>query len=303
VQYWDLVAQRAEKDPTPARALCTPGARKTQMIQSADLNQEVSMVNASDSVAGNDTAIRIRDLTRTFGETRAVNRVNLTVPSGSFFGFLGPNGAGKTTTVRMLTGLLAPTYGDADIAGHSIISESVAIKRLTGVVPDNLALFDRLSLWEHLTMVGRIYGLSQSETTSRAEDLLKLLGLWDDRGVYSVDASHGMRKKLAFAIALIHSPKILFLDEPFEGIDPIAGRVLRKLLKTLSERGATIFLTSHILEIIERLVNRVAIIVKGEIALESSLAELTREGRSLEEAFIEAAGEQASEVTELTWLV
>lgn len=256
-----------------------------------------------DPAADDGAGIEIRDLTRTFGQCVAVNHVDLKVPPGSFFGFLGPNGAGKTTIVRMLTGLLAPTSGEALIDGHSILSDSVAVKRLIGVVPDTLALFDRLSLWENLTMVGRIYGLSQEQTAERAEDLLRLLGLWDDRGIYAVDGSHGMRKKLAFAIALIHGPKFIFLDEPFEGVDPIAGKILRDLLRTMSIRGVTIFFTSHILEIIEKLVDRVAIIVRGEIVLESSLDELNRSGRSLEEAFIQAAGEQPADVPELSWLL
>jgi ABC-2 type transport system ATP-binding protein len=250
----------------------------------------------------NTAAIEIRGLTRRFGDVIAVNDVSLTIPRGSFYGFLGPNGAGKSTTVRILTGLLPPDEGDALIEGRSVLREPVAVKRRIGVVPDNLALFERLSIWEHLTMVGRIYGLSAADTLARAEDLLRLLDLWDDRGTYAVDASHGMRKKLALAIALIHSPSTLFLDEPFEGIDPIASKHIRDLLASLARRGVTIFLTSHILEIIERLADRVAIIVKGRIALESSLPDLRASGRSLEEAFVEAAGATGKSATELTWL-
>jgi len=245
-----------------------------------------------------------RGLVRTFGDKTAVAGIDLSVPAGSFFGFLGPNGAGKTTTLRMLTGLLAPSAGEAEIAGRSILREPVVVKRLIGVVPDTLALFDRLSLWEHLTLVGQVYGLSRTETEARGRDLLQLLGLWDDRGAYAVDASHGMRKKLALALALIHAPRILFLDEPFEGIDPIAGKVLRDLLRRLSGRGTTIFLTSHILEIIERLVDRLAIIVRGEIVLADRLAVLQQGGRTLEEIFIAAAGadSHAGEEVDLRWL-
>ena len=248
-------------------------------------------------------AIIIKSLSKNFGKKEAVKGINLTVPKGSFFGFLGPNGAGKTTTIRMVTGLLAPTSGDALLSGKSIVDEPYAAKRGIGVVPDDLALFDRLSLWEHLTMVGGIYGLSRDDTQSRAEDLLKLMGLWEDRGTFAGDSSHGMRKKLALALALIHNPSLLFLDEPFEGIDPLAGKVLRGLLQRLSDRGTTIFLTSHILEIIERLVDHVAIIVDGEIALNSSLADLEAGGRTLEESFITAAGDSsgASEM-DLEWL-
>jgi len=246
--------------------------------------------------------IETRGLIRRFGEKVAVAGIDLQVPRGSFFGFLGPNGAGKTTTVRMLTGLLAPTEGEALIAGRSIREQPVEIKRRIGVVPDTLALFDRLSLWEHVTLVGRIYGLTKSDTESRGEELLTLLGLWEDRGVYATDASHGMRKKTALAIALLHAPKVLFLDEPFEGIDPIASKVLRDLLRLLSSQGTTIFLTSHILEIIERLVDRVAMIVKGKIELVEPLAVLQSGGRTLEEAFITAAGADQTREVDLSWL-
>jgi ABC-2 type transport system ATP-binding protein len=251
--------------------------------------------------------IEIKNLTKTFGNKEAVKGIDLTVPKGSFFGFLGPNGAGKTTTIRMVTGLLAPTNGDAILDGHSIVEQPFAAKEKIGVVPDDLALFDRLSLWEHLTMVGSIYGLSRDESSTRAEDLLKLLGLWDDRGTFAGDSSHGMRKKLALALALIHNPSILFLDEPFEGIDPLAGKVLRDLLRRMSDKGTTIFLTSHILEIIEKLVDHVAIIVDGQIALDAPLAELESGGRTLEEAFVAAAGNadgQADDESglDLAWL-
>jgi len=247
--------------------------------------------------------IEMKDLTKTFGKKEAVKGIDLTVPKGSFFGFLGPNGAGKTTTIRMVTGLLAPTRGDAVLAGNSIVKDSLAAKRLIGVVPDEMALFDRLSLWEHLTMVGSIHGLNKDDTHTRSEDLLRILGLWEDRGTFSGDSSHGMRKKLALAMALIHNPSILFLDEPFEGIDPLAGKVLRKLLQRMSARGTTIFLTSHILEIIEKLVDHVAIIVEGEIALDSPLADLVAGGRTLEEAFVVAAGNSAGDTeVDLAWL-
>ena len=247
--------------------------------------------------------IEIKNLKKSFGKKEAVKGINLTVPQGSFFGFLGPNGAGKTTTIRMITGLLAPTEGDAILAGHSIITEEFAAKRGIGVVPDDLALFDRLSMLEHLTMVGRIYGLSKDDTLSRSEDLLTVMGLWEERGTFAGDSSHGMRKKLALAMAIIHKPSILFLDEPFEGIDPLAGKVLRQLLQRMSDGGTTIFLTSHILEIIEKLVDHVAIIVDGEIALNSSMANLNTEGRTLEQAFGDAAGDLAkNSELELPWL-
>jgi ABC-2 type transport system ATP-binding protein len=247
-------------------------------------------------------AIETKELTRRFGSTLAVDHVSIRVPVGCFYGFLGPNGAGKSTTVRMLTGLLAPTEGEALIEGRSILAEPVVVKRGIGVLPDDLALFERLSFWEHLTMIGRIYGLTLPETERRAEDLLRLLDLWEHRGVYAIDGSHGMRKKLALAVALIHNPRVLFLDEPFEGIDPIAGKHVRDLLLKLTDRGVTVFLTSHILEIIERLVDRVAVIVEGRIKAETDLADLKRAGRTVEELFVEAVGGRPDSVVELPWL-
>jgi ABC-2 type transport system ATP-binding protein len=248
-----------------------------------------------------DAAIVVRNFTREFGSKVAVNDISFEVSRGSFFGFLGPNGAGKSTTVRMLTGLLPPTSGNAWIDGRSILSEPVNVKRHMGVIPDDLALFDRLSLSEHLTLAGQMHELPGADIESRTEDLLRLLDLWDDRGTHAVDASHGMRKKTALAMALIHRPRVLFLDEPFEGIDPIASRHIRSLLSQLAKSGATIFLTSHILEIIERLADRVAIIVAGSLAVEESLESLRRSGGSLEDVFVEAVGEPA-ERPDLSWL-
>jgi len=255
----------------------------------------------SEVVSARPPALVVRNVSRRFGAKVAVDDISLEVPGGTFYGFLGPNGAGKSTTVRMLTGLLPPTQGDAWIEGRSILSEPVEAKRIIGVVPDQLALFDRLSLWEHLVFAAQIYGLPIADTERRAEDLLRLLDLWEDRGTYAVDASHGMRKKTALAMALIHRPRVLFLDEPFEGIDPIASRNVRDLLAQLARSGVTIFLTSHILEIIERLADRVAIIVNGRIARETSLQALRESGQSLEDAFVQAVGAPA-ERPELTWL-
>ncbi len=249
-----------------------------------------------------EAAIVLDGLSRRFGDFTAVNDVSLSVPRGAFFGFLGPNGAGKSTTLRMMTGLLSPSAGDTRIEGLSIAKDPIAVKRRIGVLPDDLALFDRLSIWEHLTLVGRIHGLGAEEIESRSDDLLRLLDLDERRGTFAVDCSHGMRKKLALAMALIHNPSVLFLDEPFEGIDPLAGRHIRELLAELTKRGVTIFLTSHILEIVERLAERVAIIVEGRIVLDSSLAELQEKSGSLEDVFIAAVGEEGEERPELSWL-
>ena len=247
-------------------------------------------------------AIEVRNLTRRFGSFTAVDSLSFQVPKGSFYGFLGLNGAGKSTTVRILTGLLPPTSGDALVEGLSIIAKPVEVKRRIGVLPDDLALFDRLTLWEHLGMVGPIYGLSRDESERRGADLLKLLDLWDERGTYAADASHGMRKKTALALALIHNPRVVFLDEPFEGIDPISGRAIKDLLVTIARRGITVFITSHILEIIERLADRVAIIDAGKIVMESTMQEIGARKRTLEDVFVEAVGSAGTEKIDLEWL-
>jgi ABC-2 type transport system ATP-binding protein len=212
-----------------------------------------------------DEMIETSGLCRTFGDFTAVDNLNLKVSKGTIFGFLGPNGSGKSTTVKMLTGTLKPSSGDALIDGASILNYSVEIKQKIGVLPEDLALFDSLSIWEHLTMCGVVYGLSTTETESRAEQLLNYLDLWPDRHIFVEQSSFGMRKKCALAMALIHNPKVLFLDEPFEGIDPVSSRGIKDLLMLMSRKGVTVFLTSHILEVVERLVDSFAIIIDGKV--------------------------------------
>ena len=206
-------------------------------------------------------AVHTTSLTRRFGEFTAVNNVNLTVDSGQFFGFLGPNGAGKSTTIKMLTGLLAPTSGTIEILGEDLTANTVDLKRQIGVVPEGLALFGRLTASEYLRFVGRMYGLDKATTAQRTEELLDFMSLAGESKKLITDFSHGMQKKLALAAAaVIHGPKILFLDEPFEGVDAIAAGTLKSMLQGMIARGSTIFLTSHVLEIVERLCTHGAII-------------------------------------------
>lgn len=174
--------------------------------------------------------LEIRGLTKNFGEFVAVNNLHLQVARGTIFGFLGPNGAGKSTTVKMLTGILKPSAGDALIDGLSIQTSPIKIKQQIGVLPEDLALFDSLTIWEHLKMTGAVYRLSNQETETRAEQLLNYLDLWADRHTFVEQSSYGMKKKCALAMALIHNPKVLFLDEPFEGIDPVTSRNIKDLL-------------------------------------------------------------------------
>ena len=223
-------------------------------------------------------AIAAQALTRTFaGGFTAVDHIDLVVQPGQFFGFLGPNGAGKSTTIKMLTGLLAPTGGTVRILGEDLNANPIEVKRNIGVVPEGMALFGRLTASEYLNFVGRMYGLDKGTTRQRSEELLEFMGLANEQKKLITDFSHGMGKKLALAAAVIHNPKVLFLDEPFEGVDAIAAGTLKAMLQGMIARGATIFLTSHVLEIVERLCTHIAIIHRGHIVANGSLDEL-REG-------------------------
>ena len=222
----------------------------------------------------NEPAIVTEGLTRRFGELVAVEQMNLTVESGQFFGFLGPNGAGKSTTIKMLTGLLAPTAGRMRLLGLDLEEHPIAVKRQIGVVPEGLALFERLTGAEYLEFAGRMYGLDRFTAIQRAAELLDFMQLADRPRTLIADYSHGMQKKLSLAAAVIHGPKILFRDEPFEGVDAIAAGTLKAMLMRMIARGATIFLTSHVLDIVERLCSHVAIIHKGRLVAQGSLEEL-----------------------------
>src|SRR6266536_1590880 len=266
-------------------------------------------------VSETSTAVETFDLVRRFNDFVAVDNLNLSVRRGSFFGFLGPNGAGKSTTIKMLTGLLAPTSGRIRILGRDIVAEPLEVKRRIGVVPEDLNLFERLTGAEMLAFTGRMYGLQKSEIAERAPELLSLMDLQDEPKKLIIEYSHGMKKKLALACALIHRPEILFLDEPFEGVDAIASRTLKDLLSRLTARGLTVFLTSHVLEIVERLCSDIAIIAQGRLLASGSLNELRKGIRleddgqqqgpiSLEEYFIHVVGGTRSTGEEevLQWL-
>jgi ABC-2 type transport system ATP-binding protein len=260
-----------------------------------------------------DAAIVTHKLTRRFGNLTAVDGVDLTVAAGQFFGFLGPNGAGKSTTIKMLTGLLAPSSGSAELLGLDFGTHPVEVKRQIGVVPEGMGLFERLTGAEYLQFVGRMYGLDRSTTQRRSEELLEFMQLADRPKSLIADYSHGMQKKLALAAAVIHGPRILFLDEPFEGVDALAAGALKALLGRMTERGVTIFLTSHVLEIVERLCSHVAIIHKGRLVAQGSLEELRagisgEEGSktTLEQIFLSIVGQdraQRPQLEELSWLM
>jgi ABC-2 type transport system ATP-binding protein len=248
-------------------------------------------------------AIETLGLTRRFGDLAAVDAIDLRVERGTFYGFLGPNGAGKSTTIKMLTGLLAATSGSMRILGEDLASpeRALAVKRRIGVVPENLSLFENLTAREYLTFIGRMYLLPRATVSERTNELLVMMGLESEEKKLALEYSHGMRKKLALAAALLPNPELLFLDEPFEGVDAVASRVLRDTLKRSVERGATVFLTSHVLEIVEKLCTHVGIIARGKLVHQEPMADLRRNG-SLEERFLQVVGADQVERQKLSWL-
>jgi len=252
-----------------------------------------------------DLAIETHGLSRHFGELRAVDGIDLAVPRGSFYGFLGPNGAGKSTTIKCLTGLLRPSGGTTRILGLDPATDDLAIKRQTGVLPEEEALFERLSGPETLSFVGQVHGLAKDAIGRRREELLALLDLASAGDALVADYSHGMRKKLGLAVALLPAPTLLFLDEPFEGIDAVASRQIKELLHQFVHHGGTIFLTSHILEIVERLADHIGIIHHGRLIAQGPIGELPGAAghASLEETFIALVGGNVVERPALDWLL
>jgi ABC-2 type transport system ATP-binding protein len=250
-----------------------------------------------------ELAIETDGLTRFFDDFCAVNDVNLQVERGTFYGFLGPNGAGKSTTIKMLTGLLTPSAGTVKVLGGNPLNDeqAVEIKSRIGVVPENLALFENLTAREYLTFTGRMYLMEPDTLNERIEELLSLMKLDEAESKITMEYSHGMQKKLALAAALLPNPDLLFLDEPFEGIDAVASSVLRDTLSNYVSRGSTVFLTSLVLEIVERLCTHVGIIANGQLVEQCSLSEL-RQGISLEERFLERVGTDEDAAQKLSWL-
>jgi ABC-2 type transport system ATP-binding protein len=251
-------------------------------------------------------AIEVNGLRKEFRGRPAVDGISFSVSRGRFFGFLGPNGAGKSTTIKMLTGLLRPTAGHARIEGLDLEHDLLAIKRLIGILPEELPLYERLTGEEYLQFTGRMYGLGREETRRRTDELLEFLSLTEDRRKLIVDYSQGMRKKTALAAALIHNPRVLFLDEPLNGIDPVSGRVVTDLLRRLAGKGVTLFFTSHVLDVVERLCDEVAIIDRGRIVAQGTLDQIRAQrevGRdaTLEDVFLKLVAADVRR-EDLSWI-
>jgi ABC-2 type transport system ATP-binding protein len=249
-------------------------------------------------------AVETRGLARSFGAKRAVDGIDLRVPAGSFYGFLGPNGAGKSTTIKCLTGLLRPSGGEIRILSLDPATSAVEIKRRVGVVPEDPALFDRLTASETLSFIAQVHGIPAETFKARSTDLLSLMDLTGAATTLVADFSHGMKKKLSLAAALLPAPRLLFLDEPFEGIDAVASRQIKDLLQSFIARGGTVFLTSHILEIVERLSTHIGVIANGRIVAQGTIDEVRggAQGKnSLEELFIELVGGERP-AADINWL-
>lgn len=259
-------------------------------------------------------AIATHSLRKVYGSKVAVESLDLRVPSGSFYGFLGPNGAGKTTTIKMLMGVAQPTAGEITLLGENIGPEhpnaTLAAKQKIGLVPDETLLFDHLNGSEYLEFVGRLYGLEKPLAKSRAEELMRFFELESAGKKLIGEYSKGMRKRVAMGAALIHRPQLFLMDEPFEGVDAVGARLMKDLLLDLVKNGATIFLTSHVLEVVERLCDRIAIIHEGRLVAEGTLEELRQtvgpaageQAATLEELFVKTVGEQNRSAGDLSWL-
>ncbi len=246
-------------------------------------------------------------LTKVYGPKTAVDAVDLSVAPGEFFGFLGPNGAGKSTTIKMFCGLVRPTSGRALVLGYDVVLDPVAVKQRIGILPEDINTYERLTGFELLVFTGRMHGLPRKEAEERADELLRLVEISDeDRRKMLVDYSMGMRKKTVLACALIHAPRVLFLDEPFNGIDAVTTQSLRRVLHRLTEKGVTIFFSSHVLEVVERLCTRIAIIHNGRLQVIGTLPEIREKtghapDAPLHDVFVDVVGGR-TEHGDLSWM-
>lgn len=267
------------------------------------MNRENEQVRARDeaaatAVSGAGTpqaavpAVRVRGLWKRFGQQTAVAGIDLELPAGKFIGLVGPNGAGKTTTLSMVTGLLRPDEGTVEVVGHDVWRDPAEVKARIGVLPEGLRLFERLSGRELLAYIGRLRGLPGEVTDQRATQLLDVLGLAGSQHKLVVDYSTGMRKKIGLASALLHNPEVLFLDEPFEGVDPVSAQTIREVLEGYTASGATVVFSSHVMELVESLCDWVAVMAAGTIRADGAVAEVRGEAASLQAAFLELVGAQ-----------
>jgi ABC-2 type transport system ATP-binding protein len=260
----------------------------------ADSSANVSAITSSNTKSAEPPAIEIADLRKTYHGAPALDGLSVTVPQGSFFGFLGPNGAGKTTTIKILMGLAQPDSGVIRVLGFPAPQQSLEIQKHIGLVPDDTLLFDYLTGGEYLEFVARLYGIPRASARERARELLGLFALDENRRKLIGEYSKGMRKRVAMAAALIHRPRLFLMDEPFEGVDAVGARMMKDILLEQVRHGATVFLTSHVLEVVERLCDHVAIINRGKIISQGTMADLRSQAAgqtgSLEDIFVNLIG-------------
>ena len=250
--------------------------------------------------AGARPAIEIRGLTKAFGQKVAVDRINLDIPSGSFYGLVGRNGAGKTTTISMVTGMLMPSEGTAYVRGIDMWAEPLKAKAHLGVLPDGVHLFDKLTGEQLITYSGYLHGIDKETVASRVKDLLTAMDLTDAAGRAVADYSAGMTKKIALAAALVHAPSVLILDEPFEAVDPVSAANIQDILRGFVASGGTVVISSHVMDLVQRLCDHVAIMDSGRILAAGTVDEV-RAGVSLEERFVQLVGGRTSSEG-LSWL-
>lgn len=250
--------------------------------------------------AGRPPALLLESLGKAFGSTIAVRGLSLAVPAGSVYGVVGPNGAGKTTTLSMATGLLVPDAGRALVEGIDVWADPGRAKARLGVLPDGLRTFDRLNGLELVTYSGLLRGLEREVVVPRAEQLLHVLGLWDAGTALVADYSAGMRKKAHLACALVHSPSVLVLDEPFEAVDPVSARTIQDILLDFARAGGTVVISSHVMATVQRLCSHVAVIAEGRVLAAGTTAQVAA-GEDLEERFAELVGAPQREEG-LEWL-
>jgi len=296
-------AERSRTVPANPEPESSP---QTNELEAASHHAELDVLAPlhDDVLASTGYAIELNRVTKTYGDKRAVDELTLRVPRGCFYGFLGANGAGKTTTIKMLMGLARPTSGELRILDTQVYEHSFDIRKQIGVVLDDPLLFDRLTGKESLQFAGRIYGLDRETVNRRVEELLALFELTASQHKVISDYSKGMKKRIAMSAALIHRPSLFLMDEPFEGVDAVGARLMKEILLDRVRRGCTVFLTSHVLEVVERLCDRVAIIHQGRLVLEGTIDDLRSEGagnETLEEIFVRTIGGDTSP-EKLNWL-
>jgi ABC-2 type transport system ATP-binding protein len=300
-----MTAPHSEPVPQPDQALQPDPALQPAPVPQPDpaLRSTPELAPATSlgpRAAPRVPALSIRGLAKRFGDKIAVDGISLDVPAGSFYGIVGPNGAGKTTTLSMATGLLRPDFGTAAVHGVDVWQRPLEAKRLMGILPDGVRLFDRLTGEQLITYAGLLRGMDRETVAARVADLLAAMDLQEAAGTLVVDYSAGMTKKIALASALIHAPRLLVLDEPFEAVDPVSAANIRSILDSYVASGGTVIVSSHVMDLVQRMCDHVAVVAAGRLLAAGTVDEV-RAGASLEDRFVQLVGGR-SHTEGLEWL-